>query len=97
MTRDITWNKSHGGPFKVVLKQYIKLKETQKQDSYGTTSAGAAMTSYGSLPARTVIFTSLTANEDMVFQRTLEYYLSDPSGGFVQYTKKNVMQLFPAA
>ena len=31
----------------------------------------------------------------MVFQRTLEYYLSDPSGGFVQYTKKNVMQLFP--
>ena len=83
-----------GGPLKVVLKQYMKLKETQKQDSYGTTSAGAAMTSYGSLPANGNFY-KLTANTDMVFQRTLEYYLSDPSGGFVQYTKKNVLQLFP--
>ena len=84
----------YGGPFKVVLKQYMKLKETQKQDSYGTTSAGAAMTSYGSLPANGNFY-RLTANTDMVFQRTLEYYLSDQNGGFVQYTKKNVMQLFP--
>ena len=84
----------YGGPLKVVLKQYIKLKETQKQDSYGTTSAGAAMTSYGSLPAGGDFY-KLTANADMVLQRTLEYYLSDQSGGFVQCTKKNVMQLFP--
>jgi hypothetical protein len=84
----------YGGPLKVVLKQYIKLKETQKQDSYGTTSAGAAMTSYGSLPSNGNFY-RLTANTDMMFQRTLEYYLSDQSGGFVQFTKKNVMQLFP--
>jgi hypothetical protein len=83
-----------GGTLKVVLKQYMKLKETQKQDSYGTTSAGAAMTSYGSLPANGNFY-RLTANTDMMFQRTLEYYLSDPSGGYIQYTKKNVMQLFP--
>lgn len=84
----------YGGPLKVILKQFMKLKETQKQDSYGTTSAGAAMTSYGTLPANGNFY-RLTANTDMVFQRTLEYYLSDPSGGFVQYTKKNVLQLFP--
>jgi hypothetical protein len=82
------------GPFKVVLKQYIKLKETQKQDSYGTTSAGSATTSYGSLPA-SGNFYKLTANTDLVLQRTLEYYLSDQPGEFVQYTKKNVMKLFP--
>lgn len=82
------------GPLKVVLKQYIKLKESQKQDSYGTTSAGAAMNSYGSLPANGNYY-KLTANTDLVFQRTLDYYLSDKSGGFVQYTKKNVIQLFP--
>ena len=52
MTRDIIWNRYQGGPFKVVLKQYIKLKETQKQDSYGTTSAGSATNSYGSLARR---------------------------------------------
>ena len=83
-----------GGQLKVVLKQYMKIKETQKQDSYGTTSAGAAMTSYGSLPANGNFY-RLTANTDMMLQRTLDYYLSDQSGGFVQFTKKNVMQLFP--
>lgn len=82
------------GPLKVVLKQYIKLKETQKQDSYGTTSAGAAMNSYGSLPANGNYY-KLTANTDLVFQRTLDYYLSDLSGGYVSYNKKNVLQLFP--
>jgi len=86
--------KIYDGPFRIVLKQYMKLKETQKQDSYGTTSAGAAMTSYGSLPANGNFY-KLTANTDMMFQRTLEYYISDNSGGFVQYTKKNVIQLFP--
>jgi hypothetical protein len=82
------------GPLKVVLKQYIKLKETQKQDSYGTSSAGAAVTSYSYLPAGGSFY-KLIANADMVFQRTLEYYLSDQNGGFIQYTKKNVLQLFP--
>ncbi len=83
-----------GGDIKVVLKQYIKLKEIQKQDSYGTTSAGSAMTSYGSLPANGNFY-KLVANTDLQMQRTLEYYLSDPAGGFVAYTKKNVKQLFP--
>lgn len=82
-----------GGPLKVVLKQYMKLRETQKQDSYGSTSSGAAMTSYGSLPANGNFY-RLTANTDMMFQRTLEYYLTDPNGGFFQFTKKNVMQHF---
>ena len=82
------------GPLKVVLKQYIKLKETQKQDSYGTSSAGAAVTSYGYLPAGGSFY-KLIANADMLLERTLEYYLSDQNGGFVKYTKKNVLQLFP--
>ena len=86
--------KIYDGSFKVVLKQYIKLKETQKQDSYGSTSAGAAMNSYGSLPANGNFY-KLTANTDLMLQRTLEYYISDQSGGFVQYSKKNVMLLFP--
>jgi len=83
-----------GGQVKVVLKQYIKLKETLKKDSYGTSSSGSATTSYGTLPAGGD-FHMLVANEDMVFQRIVEYYLSDQSGGFVQYNKKNVLQLYP--
>jgi len=83
-----------GGTVKAVMKEYIKLKETQKQDSYGTSSSGSATTSYGSLPVGGNFY-MLTANEDMVFQKTREYYLSDQSGGFVSYNKKNVIQLFP--
>ena len=78
----------------VVLKQYIMLKETQKKDSYGTSSSGSATTSYGSLPIGGN-FHKLVANEDMVFQRTLEYYISDPDGGFDLYNKRNVLHLYP--
>lgn len=83
-----------GGPVKVVLKQYIKLKEVLKKDSYGTSSSGSATNSYGSLPVDGNFY-KLAANEDMVFQKTLEYYLATPASGFVQFSKKNVFQLFP--
>ena len=83
-----------GSTLKVFLKQYIRLKETLKKDSYGTASSGSSTTSYGSLPVNGNFY-ALTANEDMVFQRTLEYFLPASSGGFVPYTKKSVLQLFP--
>jgi hypothetical protein len=83
-----------GGVVKIGLRQYVKLKETQKKDSYGTASSGSATTSYGSLPIGGD-FHMLVANEDMVFQRTLEYYISDPDGGFDLYNKKNVLHLYP--
>jgi hypothetical protein len=83
-----------GGQVRVALKQYIKLKEVLKKDSYGTSSSGSATNSYGSLPVDGSFY-KLAANEDMVFQKTLEYYLTTSSSGFVQFSKKNVIQLFP--
>ena len=83
-----------GGPVKVVLKQYIKLKEVLKKDSYGTSSSGSATNSYGTLPVDGNFY-KLAANEDMVFQKTLEYYLSTPSGSFAPFNKKSVLRLFP--
>lgn len=85
---------SHPVPLKVVLNQYIKLKEIVKKDSYGTSSSGSSTQSYGSLPSNGQFY-KLAANEDMVFQKIREYYLSTPSSGFVPFKKKNVMQLFP--
>jgi hypothetical protein len=83
-----------GGAVKVVMKQYIKLKETVKKDSYGSSSSGSATTAYGTLPSMGNFY-KLVANEDMVFQRTVEYYLSDPSGGFTPYNKKNLIHIYP--
>ncbi len=82
------------GKIRVGLKQYIKLRETLKQDSYGSSSSGSAINSYGSLPSQGSFY-KLTANTDMVFQRTLEYYLSNNSGEFVPFIKKYVLELFP--
>jgi hypothetical protein len=82
------------GPVKVGLKQRIKLKEVLKKDSYGTSSSGSATNSYGFLPSEGNFY-KLTANEDMVFQKTKEYYLATSSSGFVQFRKKAVLQLFP--
>ncbi len=83
----------YGQAPKVALKQYIKLKETQKQDSYGTSGAGSAINSYGMLPSQGGFY-KLVANEDMVFQRTIEYYLSDLTGGFAPFDRKNVLKIF---
>lgn len=84
----------HSGTVEVGLKQYIKLKEVLKKDSYGTSSSGSATNSYGTLPADGTFY-KLAANEDLVFQKTLEFYLASPSDGFIPFTKKNVLQLFP--
>jgi hypothetical protein len=82
------------GKVKVFLKQFIKLKEAQKQDSYGTTSAGSATTQVSSFDSPGNYY-KLTANTDMVFQRTLEYYIANSNGGFESFSRKNVFQIFP--
>jgi hypothetical protein len=83
------------GDFPVVgLKQFYELLEVQKKDSYGVASSGGASTSYSTMPADGR-FHDLIANKDMVFRKTLQYYISTPGSGFHSYSRKNVMKLFP--
>jgi hypothetical protein len=83
-----------GGQIKVGLNQYVKLKDVLKKGAYGTTSRSASIDTYNSMSAHGMSF-DLIPNEDIELQKTLEFYLSTPSGGFVQFNKKNVIQLFP--
>jgi len=69
-----------GGQVKVALKHYISLKEVQKKDAYGNASGN----SY-----------KLITNQDRVYEDISEFYLSTPTSGFVPYTEKKVLQLFP--
>jgi len=85
---------SQQGPVIVSLNEYIKLKEVQKKDPYGTSSSGSSTQSYGSLPTDGKFY-KLTANEDMIFQRVWDYYISTPASGFEPFNKKNVFKLFP--
>jgi hypothetical protein len=83
-----------GGQMKVGLKQYIKLKDVLKKGAYGTTSRSTAIGTYNSMAAGGMSY-DLVPNEDLELQKTLEYYLSDISGVFILFTRKNVIKLFP--
>jgi hypothetical protein len=81
---------------KVGLKQFIELKEIQNKDTYGVSSTGSATTTYSSLPADGSFY-KLVANKDMVFKKTIRYYISTKDSGFQFFKKKNVLALFPGS
>lgn len=82
------------GKIKTGLKQFMEIKEIQNKDSYGVSGSGSATTSYGSIPADGMVY-KLAANKAIVFKRTLIYYILRSEGGFVVFTRKSAMQLFP--
>jgi hypothetical protein len=79
---------------KVALKQYFKLKEIQKKDSYGSAGSNSATDSYSSIIADGQSY-KLIANHDRIYQKVMEYYLLTSSGEFVTFTRKKAIQLFP--
>lgn len=83
-----------GGNVKVGLKQYVKLKEVVKKGAYGTASRGSAIDTYESMDSGGKFY-ELIPNEDLILEKTSEYYLSVRGTDFVQFRKKNVLQLFP--
>jgi len=88
--------KQLSGPgLRLGLKEFIELKEIQNKDSYGIASSGAATTSYGSMPLDGNFY-KLTANKDMIFQRTRQFYLALPGSDFVLVNRKNLMGMFPS-
>lgn len=84
----------YGSRIKIGLKEQFRLKEIQNKDSYGISSSGSSTISYNSLPAEGNYY-RLTADKDMVFQKTQEYFILSPTSGFIPITKKAVLQMFP--
>jgi len=82
------------GNMEITLSQYYKLKEIQKKDAYGVSSAGSATQTYGSLPSDGNFY-KLSANEDLIFQKIREYYLSTGNSGIIPFKKKHILQVFP--
>jgi hypothetical protein len=80
---------------KVGLKQYIKLIDILKKGAFGTTNRSVAIDSYSSYLQSNSISYNLVPDEDIVLQDTRDYYFTNPCTGFVPFTKKNVIQLFP--
>ncbi len=82
------------GKVQVGLKNFYQLKDVLKKDSYGAASSASATESYGSLQTQGQAV-KLISSEDRVFEKVFKYYLATPGSGFVLFSKKKVMQLFP--
>lgn len=83
-----------GGSIRVALKQYLKLLDKVNKDSYGSSGSGSATDSYSDFQTTGKNF-KLQVNEDRIFKKTLQYYISVSQDRFVSFTRKNVMKLFP--
>jgi hypothetical protein len=83
-----------GGKLKVGLKQYVRIKDILKEGALGTLNRVSSIDTYNSLWADGNSY-GLVPNENIEVQMTLEYYISNSSSGFVQFNKKNVIQLYP--
>lgn len=82
----------YGGPVKVGLLQFFRLKDVVKKGAFGQPTRGVSLESYN-LEARGD-FHWWVPSEDLVFQKTQKYYFSPPESGFVQFSRKNVLQSF---
>jgi hypothetical protein len=80
--------------FKVAIKQSYKQLDIVNKDSYGSAGSNSATDSYSSLQTTGRSY-KLVLNQDRIYKKSLEYYFLSPTGTFVLFTKKKVMQLFP--
>ena len=84
----------HNGKFKVYIKQEIVIKDIQKEGAFGTINRTAASESYSYLTSGSR-FIDLVPTEDIVLQKTSNYFYSTPENEFSQLTKKNIIKILP--
>jgi hypothetical protein len=84
----------NNGKIMVAVKQYFRLAEVQKRDSYGSAGSNSATDSYSSIQTEGRTYNLIT-NEDRIYHKISDFFLATSSSGFIPFTKKKVMQLFP--
>lgn len=82
------------GSFKVYLKQLVEIKDIIKKGAFGTANRAAASDSYSYLLTGPRSF-NLTLDEDMVLQKTAEFFFSISGYDFIPLNKKNIIKSLP--
>ena len=84
-----------GGPVKVGLKENYVIKDVVKIGAYGMPARNSSIDSYTKVASSNISY-DLVPNEDIVLQKISQYFINTPSlSGYMPFTKKNVIQLFP--
>lgn len=79
---------------RVFAKQLIVLKDVEKKGAMGTTARNTSIDSYNSVATAGRIY-ELRPQEDWVFQKTCEYYISTSDKPYVMFLRKNAIQVVP--
>lgn len=79
---------------KIGLKESIEFRDYKNNDGIGTASSAGAVTNYSSLPSQGQV-QKLSADQDLVFQRTKVFYIFSTKDEIYLFTKKNVLKLYP--
>jgi len=79
------------GKVKVFVKQTIALKDILKKGAFGTTARNTSIDSYTSVSSRGSIY-ELRPDEDWLFQKTSEFYISDADNHYLPFNRKNAIQ-----
>ncbi|NMC37596.1 MAG: hypothetical protein GYA41_04655 [Bacteroidales bacterium] len=79
---------------RVFARQLIVLKDVEKKGAMGTTARNTSIDSYNSVATGGRIY-ELRPQEDWVFQKTSEYYLSSSDKPYVMFLRKNAIQAVP--
>lgn len=80
--------------YSVTIRQGYNQPDVLNRDSYGSSGSNSATDSYSTLQTTGQSY-KLVLNQDRIYKKVSEYYLLTPTGTFVLFTKKKVMQLFP--
>ena len=82
------------GPLRVYLKQHVVIKDILKKGAFGTTNRNSAIESYSYVVSGNVSY-DLIPDEDLVLQKISKYYYSTSVNDFIQFNRKNIIQILP--
>jgi len=85
----------HSGTVKVLVRDKYKLTDIVKKGAMGAPNRNSAIDSYTAIPTDKQLLT-LVPSEDLVFRRTLEFYIMSDEGDLIEFRKKNIMELYTA-
>lgn len=81
-----------GGSLKVFMRQRIGMKDILKKGAMGTINRTAASDSYGYMDNGRQTY-NLKIENDMVFQKTVEYFFSLSMNKVVPFNRKNIIKI----
>jgi len=84
----------YNGGIKTGMKQIFRIREIVRKGGFGETNRNSALETYN-LIALYGNFYVIVPNEDWIFEKWTDFFISPPGKGFFPFTMKNVIKYFP--